>query len=69
MEQVLGLTEPNDIILTVHAEVLLRIRQLDPDANYLIHPKTLVKNSIKKIIKSEKKSEIKTVLSTLLAEI
>ena len=34
------------LILTIHCEVILRIRALRDDAEYLLLPKVLVKNAI-----------------------
>ena len=39
--------EPNTIAITIHAEILLRIRRLnDGDANLLLLPKLFIKNSL-----------------------
>ena len=66
--QILGTIEPNNVILTIHAEILSRIRQLSQEANYLILPKIIVRKALEKLAKSEKNNVIKTSLNSLLAE-
>ena len=52
--------------LTIHAEIILRIRQLKEDSNYLILPKILVHNAVKSLILKEQNVKIKRHLSDLL---
>ena len=66
--QILGTIEPNNVILTIHAEILSRIRQLSQESNYLILPKIIVRKALEKLAKSEKNNVIKTSLNSLLAE-
>ena len=59
--------ESNPTILTLNAEILLRISYLRDDQNYLIHPKAFVTNCIKALIRNERKTDIKEGLNSLLA--
>ena len=52
--------------LTIHAEIILRIRQLKEDSNYLILPRILVHNAVKSLILKEQNVKIKRHLSDLL---
>ena len=67
IEQALCCTSnPNCASLTVHAEIVTRIRQLrDEDANLLLLPKIFVKNAITHVWRKEVKDEIKTQLGML----
>ena len=58
--------ESTPTILTLHAELLLRILYLKDDQNYLVHPKNLVKHCLKYIARCEKKPEIKDEIKSLL---
>ena len=52
--------------LTLNAEILLRISYLREEQNYLIHPRTFVKNCLKAIERNEGKAEIKEEIKALL---
>ena len=65
-EGILCMTESNLTSLTVHGELLLRIRQFKSDNNYLVHPKVIIRKSLEHLIKREKKDEIKGELNDLL---
>ena len=57
----------NDLIeLTVHAELLQRIMSLPDNQNYLIHPRMMVKLTIKHLVARERKEGIKMKLRDLL---
>ena len=58
--------DANSIVLTVHAEIILKIRQLKEDTNYLIHPRVMVNSAIKGLIINETKRDIKRQISDLL---
>ena len=58
--------EATPTILTINAEILLRISYLKSNQNYLIHPKTFVVQCLRTIARNEKKVEIKDELKTLL---
>ena len=66
MDRIFCCNEPNRIILTIHCEIILRIRALRDDAEYLLLPKVLVKNAISMVGKREIKNEIKTEVMELL---
>ena len=56
----------NSAILTLNAEILLRISFLKDDQNYLLHPKKLVMSSIRTIARNEKNVALKEMFRTLL---
>ena len=58
--------ESNITILTLNAEILLRISYLNENQNYLIHPRTFVANCVKTLARNERKTEIKETLIGLL---
>ena len=59
--------EPNKLALTLHAEIISRIRQLkDNEANLLLLPKLFVKKSAEWILRREKNALIKTEMAELL---
>ena len=61
--------EPKSIAITIHAEIIARIRQLkDEEANLLLLPKLIVKNSIRSVWRRETNDEIKTELASLLMD-
>ena len=61
--------EPKSIAITIHAEIIARIRQLkDEEANLLLLPKLMVKNSIRSVWRRETNDEIKTELASLLMD-
>ena len=65
-EKILCMTETNLISLTIHAELLVRIRQLKGETNYLVHPKVIIRKALEHLIKRENKDEIKRELEDLL---
>ena len=68
IEKVMSSSEPNLSVLTVHAEILNRIRLLNPEATHLTLPKLIVRKSIEMLARRELKQEIKEALGTLLNE-
>ena len=68
-ERILCVKETNVTSLTVHAELLVRIRQLKSDLNYLVHPKIIFKKALEHLIRREKKEEIKRELNDLLQDV
>ena len=58
--------ESNLTVLTLNAEVLLRISYLKADQNFLLHPKTFVKNCLRTLARNEKNVEVKETLENLL---
>ena len=58
--------DSNPTILTINAEILLRILSLKDDENHLIHPKHFVRNALKYLVRREKKEEIKRNLKSVL---
>ena len=58
--------DTNPTILTINAEILLRILSLKDDENHLIHPKHFVRNALKYLVRREKKEEIKRNLKSVL---
>jgi hypothetical protein len=66
IEDLMGVTEPNFITMTLHAEVLSRILSIRDDAPYLIRPSVLVKQSLEHVIKVERNSEIRNALKNLI---
>ena len=67
-EKALGCTrEPNRITLTIHAEIINRIRQLkDDEANLLMLPKLFVKKAVEWTLRRELNTTIKDSISELL---
>jgi len=59
-------TNSSPLILTIHAEILLRLLGLRDDDNYRLTPKHLVKLSIMSIMKRERSLEIKSQCGDLL---
>ena len=58
---------PNSISLTVHAEIVTRIRQLrEEEANLLLLPKLFVKNAIVHVWRKELNGATKAQLSAIL---
>lgn len=67
IDRALCTNNPNLAALTVHAEIITRIRQLKAeDANLLLLPKLLVKNSIQNICKKEQNRDTKALLNSIL---
>ena len=66
LEKIMSSSEPNLGILTVHAEVLSRIRSLDPEANVLTLPIIIAKNAIARVRRRERNQVIKGALENLL---
>ena len=65
---VLGLTrESEPIILSIHAEILLRILSLKDEDNFLIIPKVMLRLAVELLIRREKVGEIKSRLKDLLS--
>ena len=56
--------DANTALLTINAEILLRISWLKPN-NYLVHPKFIVKSAIATIIKNEKQGEVKDIVKSI----
>ena len=56
----------NLAILTLNAEVLLRISYLKDDQTFLVHPKVMIRSCIKALIRNEKNGGLKETLQTLL---
>ena len=65
LEKIYTSSEPNLLSLTIHAEILLKIRVLK-DEDHLLLPKILVKNAIASLIKKEKNTEVRGKLRELL---
>ena len=53
-------------VLTLNAEILLKISYLKDEQNYLVHPKTFVKNCLRAIERNERKTKIKEEIKALL---
>ena len=66
IETVLCTREPDLTKLTIHAEIILRIRLLKPELNYSIHPRIIAKKAIEHLLKKEKNEAIKNELKDLL---
>ena len=60
--------EPDKLILTIHAEIMLRIRGLKDDVDHLLLPKLFVKNAISMVGKRERKQEIRAKVLELLED-
>ena len=59
--------EPNKISLTLHAEIIARIRQLkDNEANLLLLPRLFVKKAAEWTLRREQSIEFKTIIASLL---
>ena len=66
LEKVLCCLEPNKTVLTVHSEVIMRIRALKENVDHLLLPKIFVKNAITSVSKKEQNQEIKNQLLHLI---
>ena len=66
LEKVLCCLEPNKTVLTVHSEVIMRIRALKENVDHLLLPKIFVKNAITSVSKKERNQEIKNQLLHLI---
>ena len=67
LDRALCIKEPNKTSLTVHAEILGRIRSFkDEQVTMLTLPKLIVQLAIRNLIKKELNAEIKTELTNLL---
>ena len=53
LEKIFTSSEPNRIALTIHSEIILRIRTLKDDADHLLLPKIFVKNAVNAVLKNE----------------
>jgi hypothetical protein len=65
-DRILASENLDQLTLTLHAELLLRISYLSRNPEYLVHPKIFVSNAIKYLIKMEKSRSIKESLEDLL---
>ena len=61
-------TAPNPIVMMIHAEIILRIKGLRDDQNYLIRPKLLIKNALKMLETRELNVETKSELAQLIRD-
>ena len=61
-----GFRDSNPTILTINAEILLRIQYLKDNQEYLIHPKTFVISCLKTIVRNERNKEVKEAIEALL---
>ena len=66
LDRIFCCKEPNRVILTIHCEILLRLRSLKDDVDHLLLPKIFVKNAISMVGKRELKREIKDQILALL---
>ena len=66
LERIFCSNEPNLSILTVHSEILNRIRYLNPSSNFLTLPVIIARNATAKIARIETKQEVKEALYNLL---
>ena len=64
--RILCSTAPNPIVMTIHAEIILRIKSLKEDQNFLLRPILIIKNALKLINKRESSIEVKEVTAQLL---
>ena len=58
----------NSSLLTINAEIIQRILSLRDDANYLLHPKIIVKQTLLHLLRREKRTQIKTDLESIINE-
>ena len=68
IRQILDVGCTSSTVLTIHAEILLRILSLKDASNYLVHPKALVKLALKYLHRSERDVESKREIEDLLSE-
>ena len=67
--RILGASDDtNSLILSIHAEILMRILGLKDDANYTLRPNFVVRHAISLIKNSERNSKIKEDCETLLSD-
>ena len=68
-DKILGTLDASRITLTIHGEIIKRIRHLKADQNYCIHPKILLRHTLEHLKKKEKETSIKTELADLLQQL
>ena len=54
----------NLAIITLNAEIILRLSYLKPD-NYLIHPKFFLRAAVATVLRNEKQGEVKDMLKSI----
>ena len=67
-DKVLCIENPRTAYLTIHAEIIARIRLLKPNSEYSVHPRVIVTKAIEYLIKRENKIDIRSELKDLLDE-
>ena len=60
-----GYLTSNTTIITINAEIMLRILSLKDDESFLIHPKHFVKHAISYLMRKERKQNIKNDLKSI----
>ena len=66
LDKIFCTTEPNQSILTAHAEILSSKRSLDPAATALTLPIIIAKAAIARVVRREQVQQIKDSLKALL---
>ena len=66
LDKIFCTTEPNQSILTAHAEILSSIRSLDPAATALTLPIIIAKAAIARVVRREQVQQIRDSLKALL---
>ena len=61
-------TAPDPLAMIIHAEIILRIKGLKDDQNYLIRPKILVKSALKLLNKRELNEAHKEAIAQLVLD-
>ena len=62
-----GHIESNEVLMTVNAEILLRLLYLKDDQNYLVHPKVIVEQCLRLVGDRDRNKKVKTLMCNLFS--
>ena len=68
LDAILCTSEPDPKILTIHAEILLKIRQLDQTANHLTLPRIVLRKTVERVQAFERKQDFKNLVEVLFGD-
>ena len=68
LDAILCTSEPDPKILTIHAEILLKIRQLDQTANHLTLPRIVLRKAVERVQAFERKQDFKNLVEALFGD-
>ena len=67
-DRILSTTAPNPLVITIHAEVIMKIKGLRDDQNFLLRPNVIIKNALNLIGKREVSDQNKRAVEQMLQE-